>query len=76
MAEDHGLCNGKGDVQITQSCELVFLLLTDHIELLDGVQRLLLALQPDDVWIGNNILCKPPDRFLEGCREKEHLTVL
>uniref|UniRef100_A0A8C4HDY9 Uncharacterized protein n=1 Tax=Dicentrarchus labrax TaxID=13489 RepID=A0A8C4HDY9_DICLA len=47
----------------------------DHVELLDGVQRLLFALQPDNIGIGNHLLCKPPHRVLEGCREKQHLTV-
>lgn len=60
MAEDHGLCNGKAAIQITERCELVLLLLTEHIELLDGVQRLLFALQPDDVGIGNYLLGKLP----------------
>uniref|UniRef100_A0A4W6FNY5 Uncharacterized protein n=1 Tax=Lates calcarifer TaxID=8187 RepID=A0A4W6FNY5_LATCA len=50
MAEDHGLCNGEASVQIAERCELVLLLLAEHVKLLDGVQRLLLALQPDDVW--------------------------
>uniref|UniRef100_A0A3Q3F4K7 Uncharacterized protein n=1 Tax=Labrus bergylta TaxID=56723 RepID=A0A3Q3F4K7_9LABR len=76
MAEDHGLCDGEAAVQITESRELVLLLPTEHIELLDGVQRLLLAFQPDDIWLRNHLLCKPPHRVLEGGREKEHLTVL
>uniref|UniRef100_A0A3B4XYD6 Uncharacterized protein n=1 Tax=Seriola lalandi dorsalis TaxID=1841481 RepID=A0A3B4XYD6_SERLL len=76
MAEDHGLCDGKASVQIAECCELVFLLLAENIELLDGVQCLLFALQPDDVRVGNHLLCKPPHRVLKGCREKEHLTVL
>uniref|UniRef100_A0A3Q0S9N5 Uncharacterized protein n=1 Tax=Amphilophus citrinellus TaxID=61819 RepID=A0A3Q0S9N5_AMPCI len=48
----------------------------DHIELFDGVQRLFLTLQPDDIWVGDHLLCKPPHRVLKGCREKQHLTVL
>lgn len=76
VAEDHGLCDGEGAVQITECCELVLLVLTEDVELLDGVQCLLFALQPDDVWIWHNSLCKPPHRFLKSCREEEHLTVL
>uniref|UniRef100_A0A8C9YQY7 Uncharacterized protein n=1 Tax=Sander lucioperca TaxID=283035 RepID=A0A8C9YQY7_SANLU len=76
MAEDHGLCNGKAPIKITECCELVLLLPTEHVELLDCVQCLLLTLQPDDVGIGNHLLCKPPHRVLKGCREKEHLAVL
>uniref|UniRef100_A0A8C5CX34 Uncharacterized protein n=1 Tax=Gadus morhua TaxID=8049 RepID=A0A8C5CX34_GADMO len=49
MAEDHGLCDGKTPINIAKSGELVLLLLADHIELLDGVQSLLLALQLNDV---------------------------
>lgn len=76
MAEDHGLCDGEAGVQITERCELLLLVLTDHVELLDGIQRLFLALQPDDVCIRNNRLCKLPHRVLKGCREKQHLAVL
>lgn len=76
MAEDHGLCDGKAAIQVTECCELVLLLFTEHIELLDGVKRFLFALQPDDVGIGDHLLCKPPHRVLEGRREQEHLTVL
>lgn len=76
VAEDHGLCNGECSIQITQRCELVLLVLTDDVELLDGVKRLLFALQPDDVWIWDDRLGKPPHRLLKSCREEEHLTFL
>uniref|UniRef100_A0A8C2WPX3 Uncharacterized protein n=1 Tax=Cyclopterus lumpus TaxID=8103 RepID=A0A8C2WPX3_CYCLU len=76
MAEDHGLCNGKAPIKITERCKLVLLLITDHIELFDGVQCLLFALQLDDIGIRNHLLSKPPHRLLKGCGEKEHLTVL
>lgn len=75
MAEDHGLCDGEAAVQIAERRELVLLLLAQHVELLDRVQRLLLALQPDDVWVGNHLLRKPPHRVLKGGGEQEHLTV-
>uniref|UniRef100_A0A665UTG8 Uncharacterized protein n=1 Tax=Echeneis naucrates TaxID=173247 RepID=A0A665UTG8_ECHNA len=42
--------------------------------MLDGVQRLLFALKPNDVWVGDHLLCKPPHRILKRCREKKHLT--
>lgn len=76
VAEDHCLCNGECPIQITQGCELVLFVLTDDIELLDGVQRLLLTLQPDDVWIWNNRLGKPPHGLLKSCGEEEHLAFL
>lgn len=76
MAEDHRLCNGERPIQITQGCELVLLVLADDVELLDGVERLLLTPQPDDVWIRNDRLGEPPHGLLEGCGEEEHLTLL
>ena len=66
LAEDHGLCDGKTPINIAESGELVLLLLAEHIELLDGVQSLLLALQLNDVGVGDNPLRKSPHRVLEG----------
>lgn len=76
MAEDDGLCDGEGGVKITQRFKFVLLVLTDNVELLDVVQRLLFTSQPNDIWIGNNLLCKLPHRVLKGGGEKEHLAVL
>uniref|UniRef100_A0A8C9CIM3 Uncharacterized protein n=1 Tax=Phocoena sinus TaxID=42100 RepID=A0A8C9CIM3_PHOSS len=75
MAEDHGLSNGDGPVDITQSLELLISAIAQDIILLDGVQRLLLALQFDDVWFWDHFLGKFPDRVFEGGREKQHLAV-
>uniref|UniRef100_H2SQ26 Uncharacterized protein n=1 Tax=Takifugu rubripes TaxID=31033 RepID=H2SQ26_TAKRU len=76
LAEDDGLCDGQAAVQVTQRRKLLLLVLTDHVELPDVVQSLLLSLQPDDVGIGNDLLCKTPHRVLEGGGEEEHLTLL
>uniref|UniRef100_A0A3P8WL00 Uncharacterized protein n=1 Tax=Cynoglossus semilaevis TaxID=244447 RepID=A0A3P8WL00_CYNSE len=76
MAEDHGLCNCKAPVQIAEGFKLVFLLLADHVELLDCVQCLLFSLQLDDIGVRNHLLCKLPHRILKGRREKQHLAVL
>lgn len=75
MAEDHGLSNGDGPVDITQGLELLISAIAQDIILLDGVQRLLLALQFDDVWVWDHFLGKFPDRVFEGGREKQHLAV-
>lgn len=76
MAKDHSLSNSQAAIQITQGCELLLLISTQNIKLFDGVQRLFLPSQPDDIWVGNHSLCKLPHRVLKGCREKQHLTLL
>lgn len=76
MAEDHGLGDGDGAIDVAQSQELLFFAVTQHVVLLDGVQSLLLALQFDDVGFGYDALGKAPHRLLEGGREQQHLAVL
>ena len=44
MAEDHGLSNGDGPVDITQGLELLVSAVAQDVILLDGVQCLLLTL--------------------------------
>uniref|UniRef100_A0A8C0V521 Uncharacterized protein n=1 Tax=Cyanistes caeruleus TaxID=156563 RepID=A0A8C0V521_CYACU len=66
MAEDHGLGNGDGTVDVTQSPELLISVVAQNIILLDGVQGLLLTLQFDNVWVRNNFLSKLPHRILES----------
>uniref|UniRef100_A0A8C3VPM0 Uncharacterized protein n=1 Tax=Catagonus wagneri TaxID=51154 RepID=A0A8C3VPM0_9CETA len=75
MAEDHGLSNGDGPVQVTQGLELLISVIAQDVILLDGVQRLLLTLQFDDIWVWDHFLGKLPDRVFEGGREKQHLAV-
>uniref|UniRef100_A0A3B3DT97 Uncharacterized protein n=1 Tax=Oryzias melastigma TaxID=30732 RepID=A0A3B3DT97_ORYME len=58
-----------------ESFQLFLFVIAQHMELLDVVQGLLLTLQPDDVGIRNNPLCKIPQRILEGGREQQHLAV-
>uniref|UniRef100_A0A452F713 Uncharacterized protein n=1 Tax=Capra hircus TaxID=9925 RepID=A0A452F713_CAPHI len=75
MAEDHGLSNGDGPVDITQGLELLISAVAQDVILLDGVQCLLLTLQFDDVRVGHYFLGKFPDRVFKGGREKQHLAV-
>lgn len=66
MAEDHGLGDGDGPVDVTESPELLISVTAQHIILLDGVQGLLLTLQFDNVWVRNNFLSKLPHRILKS----------
>ena len=75
MAEDHGLSNGDGPIDITQGLELLVSAVAQDVILLDGVQCLLLTLQFDDVRVGHHFLGKFPDRVFKGGREKQHLAV-
>uniref|UniRef100_A0A3B5R5H2 Uncharacterized protein n=1 Tax=Xiphophorus maculatus TaxID=8083 RepID=A0A3B5R5H2_XIPMA len=56
MAEDHGLSNCNGSVDVTESLELLLSAVAEHKVLLDGVQSLLLSLQLDDVGFGHDAL--------------------
>uniref|UniRef100_A0A3Q2QG48 Uncharacterized protein n=1 Tax=Fundulus heteroclitus TaxID=8078 RepID=A0A3Q2QG48_FUNHE len=74
MTEDHCLCNSQAAVQIAERCELVLLIPTKHVELFDGVQRLLLSFQSDDIRLCDHSLSKIHHRVLKGRREEQHLT--
>lgn len=65
MAEDHGLCNSDGTIDVTQGLELLLFAVAHHVVLLNGVQCLLLPLQFDDVWVGDDPLGEVPHRLLE-----------
>uniref|UniRef100_A0A3B3TQR4 Uncharacterized protein n=1 Tax=Poecilia latipinna TaxID=48699 RepID=A0A3B3TQR4_9TELE len=56
MAEDHGLSDGNGSIDVTESLELLLSAVAEHKVLLDGVQSLLLSLQLDDVGFGHDAL--------------------
>uniref|UniRef100_A0A3Q2QBT9 Uncharacterized protein n=1 Tax=Fundulus heteroclitus TaxID=8078 RepID=A0A3Q2QBT9_FUNHE len=56
VAEDHGLSDGDGSIDVTEGLELLLLAVAEHKVLLDGVQRLLLPLQLDDVGVGHDAL--------------------
>lgn len=60
MAEDHGLSNGDGPVEVTQGLELLVSVIAQDVILLDGVQCLLLPLQLDNVWVWDHFLGKFP----------------
>uniref|UniRef100_A0A7N5P015 Uncharacterized protein n=1 Tax=Ailuropoda melanoleuca TaxID=9646 RepID=A0A7N5P015_AILME len=75
MAEDHGLSNGDGPVEVTQGLELLISVIAQDVILLDGVQGLLLTLQFDNVWVWDHFLGKFPYGVFEGGREKQHLAV-
>uniref|UniRef100_A0A3B4D556 Uncharacterized protein n=1 Tax=Pygocentrus nattereri TaxID=42514 RepID=A0A3B4D556_PYGNA len=58
MAEDHGLCNGDGPIDVAESLELLLLAVADHVVLLNCVKRFLLTFQLNDVRIRNDVtLC-------------------
>lgn len=73
MAEDHGLRDSDGTIDVTQGLELLLFAIAHHIVLLNSVQRLLFPLQFDDVWVRNDPLGEAPHRLLECGREQEHL---
>uniref|UniRef100_A0A8C2WSI8 Uncharacterized protein n=1 Tax=Cyclopterus lumpus TaxID=8103 RepID=A0A8C2WSI8_CYCLU len=75
MAEDHGLGDGDGSVDVTEGVELLLPAVAQHIVLFDGVQRLLLPLQLDDVGVGHNALGEAPHRLFKRGREQQHLAV-
>uniref|UniRef100_A0A8C6ZQV3 Uncharacterized protein n=1 Tax=Nothoprocta perdicaria TaxID=30464 RepID=A0A8C6ZQV3_NOTPE len=56
MAENHGLGNGDGAVDITESLELFISVIAQNVVLFNSVQCFLLSLQFDNVWIRNNFL--------------------
>uniref|UniRef100_A0A3B4FDN8 Uncharacterized protein n=1 Tax=Pundamilia nyererei TaxID=303518 RepID=A0A3B4FDN8_9CICH len=58
MAEDHGLSDGDGAVDVRESLEFFFFAVTQHIVLFNGVQCFLLSLQLDYVGIRHNALVK------------------
>lgn len=60
MAEDHGLGDGDGSVDVAKGLELLFLTVAQHVVLLDGIQCLLLSLQLDDVGVRHDALCEVP----------------
>lgn len=60
MAEDHGLGDGDGPVQVAQGLELLLSVIAKDIILFDGVQRLLFTLQLDDVGVWDHLLGKLP----------------
>lgn len=61
MAEDHGLGDGDGSVDITEGLELLLLAVAQYIVLFDSIQRLLLSLQLDDVGVRHDALGEVPN---------------
>ena len=75
MAEDHGLGDSDGSVDVTEGMELLFFAVAQHIVLFDGVQRLLVSLQFDDVGVRHNALGEIPHCFFKCGRKQQHLAV-
>uniref|UniRef100_A0A8C6V269 Uncharacterized protein n=1 Tax=Neogobius melanostomus TaxID=47308 RepID=A0A8C6V269_9GOBI len=73
VAEDHGLCDGDGSVDVAERLKLLLFGVTQDVVLFDGVQRLLLPLQLYDVGVRDNPLGEVPHRLLERGREQQHL---
>uniref|UniRef100_A0A8C2E9Y3 Uncharacterized protein n=1 Tax=Cyprinus carpio TaxID=7962 RepID=A0A8C2E9Y3_CYPCA len=62
VAEDHGLCDSNGSVDVAQSLEFLLLAVS-----------FLLTLQFNDVGLGNYPLCEVPHGVLKCGREQQHL---
>uniref|UniRef100_A0A671NBS4 Uncharacterized protein n=1 Tax=Sinocyclocheilus anshuiensis TaxID=1608454 RepID=A0A671NBS4_9TELE len=73
VAEDHGLCDSNGSIDVAQSLEFLLLAVADDVVLLDGVQSFLLTLKFNDVGVGNDPLCKVPHSVFKCGREQQHL---
>ena len=65
MAEDHGLGDGDGSVDVTEGLELLLPAVAQHVVLFDRVQRLLLSLQLDDVGVRHDALGEVPNRLFK-----------
>uniref|UniRef100_A0A8C0WIP3 Uncharacterized protein n=1 Tax=Castor canadensis TaxID=51338 RepID=A0A8C0WIP3_CASCN len=75
MAEDHSLSDGDGPIQVAQGLELLVSVTAQDVILLDGVQRLLLTLQFDNIGVWDHFLRKLPHGVFKGGGEKQHLAV-
>uniref|UniRef100_A0AAY4D9C5 Uncharacterized protein n=1 Tax=Denticeps clupeoides TaxID=299321 RepID=A0AAY4D9C5_9TELE len=76
VAEDHGLGDGDGTIDVAQCLELLLLAVAVDVILLDCVQGLLLPFQFDDVGFGDYSLGKVPHALLKRGGKQQHLTVL
>jgi hypothetical protein len=77
MAENHGLADRDGAVNVAQGPVLVFLAVALDVILLDVVQRLLFSPQSDDDgFVGYDFLGKLHHRLIVGGREQQHLTLV
>lgn len=65
MAEDHGLGDRDGSIDVTEGLELLLPAVAQHIVLFDSVQCLLLSLQLDDVGVRHDALGKVPHRLFK-----------
>lgn len=75
MAEDHGLGDGDGSIDVTQGLELLLLAVAQHIVLFDSIQRLLVSSQLDDVWVRHDALGEPPHCLFKSGGKQQHLAV-
>uniref|UniRef100_A0A673JSQ0 Uncharacterized protein n=1 Tax=Sinocyclocheilus rhinocerous TaxID=307959 RepID=A0A673JSQ0_9TELE len=62
VAEDHGLCDSNGSIDVAQSLEFLLLAVS-----------FLLTLQFNDVGVGNDPLCEVPHGVFKCGREQQHL---
>uniref|UniRef100_A0A3Q3SHG1 Uncharacterized protein n=1 Tax=Mastacembelus armatus TaxID=205130 RepID=A0A3Q3SHG1_9TELE len=76
MAEDHGLGDGDGSVDVTEGLELLLLGVAQHIVLFDSIQCFLLSLQLDDVGIRYNALQKQHLAVFGHLIQNKHLDLL
>lgn len=76
VAEDDGLGDGNGLIQIAQRVELPFLLLNGDVELLDTFKRQLIALDEDTDRFPHELLRHLEDIGRHRSREENNLRVL
>ena len=76
MAEDHGLADGDGAIDIGERLELLMLTFAIDVVLFDVGQSLLLTSQSDQHRIGHHGLRKLHHLAVISRREEQHLTVL
>lgn len=73
VAEDDGLGDGDGVVQIAQRLELVLLLADIDEELLDAFQGELVSLHEDADGLAHKVISNLDDFLLDRCRDQDHL---
>uniref|UniRef100_A0A8P4G170 Uncharacterized protein n=1 Tax=Dicentrarchus labrax TaxID=13489 RepID=A0A8P4G170_DICLA len=71
MAEDHGLGDSDGAIDVTEGLELLLPAVAQHVVLFDGIQSLLLSLQLDDVGVRHDTLGEHKHLDLLGVYELE-----
>ena len=75
VTENDTLSNRHNAIHVREGLELILLVTTHHIVLLDIVQALLFPTQPNDNRVWYYCLGKFHHVVIVGCREKKHLAI-